>query len=153
MFVAARVIAFFAMVFLIGWALLSASRERSKTLVYKSHALIEDLQLGECTVHRCGTTDGKRGWNLWFYVARETDGVPEDFVIPVNPGGGYTENGPLGKTWGFTNSGGGVWQVSPSINVVTLPSGTAIAAGVHPATSLWHQTPSVVSVPDGEPWQ
>lgn len=32
-------------------------------LIYKSHSLIEDLQLGECTIHRCGTPEGKRGWN------------------------------------------------------------------------------------------
>src|ERR1700691_5122469 len=118
-------------------------------LVYRSCVLIEDLQLGECTIHRCGT-----GWNLWFYVTRETDGVPEDFVVPVNPGGGYIENGPLGRTWGFTKSGSGVWQVSPSINVLDDAGARAVQAGAHPTTpSLWHQTPSVVGVPDGEPWQ
>ena len=123
-------------------------------LIYKSHSLIEDLQPGECTIHRCGTPDGKRWWNLWFYVPRETDGVLEDFVVPVNPGGAYTENGLGGKTWGFTKSGAGVWQVSPSINVLDDAGARAVQAGGRPATpSLWHQTPSVVGVPDGEPWQ
>lgn len=57
-------------------------------LTYKPGARIEDLGEGECTIRRCGNGTGARWLNLWFYVRRETDGVLEDFEVPVNPGGG-----------------------------------------------------------------
>ena len=119
-------------------------------LQYKSHALIEDLVLGECTIHRAASASG-RWWILWFYVARETDGRPEDFAIPVNPNGSYVENGPGGRTWGLNRSEAGVWSISPSINVENTDART-VHAGDHPVPSLWHQTPDIVYVPENEPW-
>jgi len=121
-------------------------------LNYRSFVLVDDLQVGECTIH--AASDGaRRWWQLWFYVARETDGVPEAFVVPVFPNGSYHEDGAGGRTWGFTAAGQGLWQVSPSINVVQDGDAKAIHAGQHPTLpSLWHQTPRVVGVPDGERW-
>ena len=116
--------------------------------------MIEELTLGECTLRRCANADGTTWWNLWFRVARETDGVPEVFEVPVIPRGAYTEAGPGGRSWGLNDQGGGVWQVSPSINVVNTGNGSATHPGDHSTLpSLWHKTPSVEGVPTGEPWQ
>lgn len=117
-------------------------------LVYKPHARVEDLAVGDCTVHRAAKSPAERWWLLWFYVARETDGVPEDFCVPVNPGGPAIESGPGGRTWGLTKTAAGVWQVSPSINIQV--SRVALMGPAGP--SLWHQTPQIVGVPDDEPW-
>lgn len=122
-------------------------------LTYRAHALIEDLQPGECTVHRAGLATGARWWNLWFYVARETDGVLEDYVVPINPGGGYVENGPGGRTWGLTKTAAGIWQVSPSIDVKQDSRDSHPGTSSPQGRSAWHQTPAIVGVPDGEPWQ
>lgn len=118
-------------------------------LKYKPHTMIEDLAVGECTMHRASNSGPGRWWMLWFRVLRETDGQPEDFAVPVNPMGAYAESGPGGRTWGLTNVAGGIWQVSPSINV--LDSRDAVA-GTHQFPSLWHQTPSIEGVPLDEPW-
>lgn len=109
-------------------------------------------------MHRASGSNAARWWQLWFRVLRDTDGQAEDFCVPMNPGGSYIENGPGGKTWGLTcppasmqdiTPGTKNWRVAPSINV--LNTGNAVA-GAHPAPSLWHQTPEIVGVPDGEPW-
>ena len=124
-------------------------------LKYRSHASIHALALGECTVHHASTDDGKHWWNLWFHVVREMDGLPDTFVVPVNPNGSYVENGPGGRTWGLTRSSVGIWQVSPSINVLDDAGARDVLAGqsVSPdRRSLWHQTPTIVDVPDDEPW-
>ena len=119
-------------------------------LRYRSFVDVNDLAVGECTIRRTGDPpNGTRWWNLWFRVNRETDGQPDDFVVPVNPGGTYNEAGPGGKTWGFTLVEAGAWQVSPSINVLNTRE---LHPGAHDAPSLWHQTPKVVGVPEGEAW-
>jgi hypothetical protein len=127
-------------------------------LLYKSHALIEDLAVGECTMHRASGSGCGRWWQLWFHVLRDSDGQPEVFCVPVNPGGSYIENGPGGKTWGLTvpvatpydiAPGTKNWQVSPSINVEN--TGNAHAESIT-LSSLWHQTPQIVGVPEDEPW-
>ncbi len=118
-------------------------------LNFKPFMAIEALLANDCTIHRAADAKA-RWWLLWFYVARETDGVLESFAVPVNPNGPYTESGPGGRTWGLTRTGGGVWQISPSINV--LNSGER-HPGPHPSLpSLWHQTPAIVGVSDNEPW-
>lgn len=69
-------------------------------------------------------------------------------AVPVNPDGPYVEVGPSGRrTWGLARVGAGVWQVNPSVDVVGAkrPDGTR-------EPSLWHQTPRIVGVPDGERW-
>lgn len=123
------------------------------TMVYKPGATVEGLAVNECAVHHASDGAGKRWWNLWLYVARETDGELETFVVPVNPGGGYVEGGPGGKTWGLTKTASGTWQVAPSINVLDDEGARQIQAGEAPTgRSLWHQTPQIVGVPDAEPW-
>jgi hypothetical protein len=117
-------------------------------LNYKPHAQIEDLAVGECTVHSCAAANGLRWWQLWFRVEREDNGQPADFVVPIAPHGSLTESGPGGKTWGVTRVGAGLWQVSPSINVLA----GEVVAGAHPEPSIWHRTPQIDGVPDSEHW-
>ena len=120
------------------------------TLQYRSFVMVEDLALNECTVRRTGNDAGTEWWMLWFYVARETDGQPEAFAAPVAPGGTYTENGPGGRTWGLTETALGTWQIAPSINVLDTRE---LHPSPHPTQgSLWHQTPAIVGVPNGEAW-
>lgn len=120
-------------------------------LTYRSNVMVEDLAPGECTVHRAADSNGKRWWLLWFYVRRDDDAVLEDFAVAIEPGGVPREDGPGGRSWGLTDSGGGVWQIAPSINVLGGPSRRVIQG---PADgSIWHHTPSIVGVPAGERWQ
>lgn len=125
-------------------------------LKYKPHSLIEDLQVGECTMHRASDAGADRWWQLWFRALRDTDGQPEDFCVPMNPGGGPTEN--PRRTWGLTcpdatqyvaPPGTRNWQVSPSINVL---QSRAAMPGAQDGASIWHQTPTIVGVPLDEPW-
>lgn len=118
-------------------------------LRYRSAVDVDALAIGECTIRRVNNASGANWWNLWFCVNRETDGVADYFVVPVLPGGTFTESGPGGKTWGLSRAEAGAWQVSPSINV--LNTGEA-HPGAHEAPSLWHQTPKIVDVPEGESW-
>jgi hypothetical protein len=125
-------------------------------LRYKSGVMVEELAIGDCCIHRVSGSDGKPAyWHLWFYVAREDNGAPETFAVPIIPRGAYTETGPGGRSWGFTDQGGGTWQISPSINVVNLDAtGHEVVAGPNAhQQSIWHQTPAVIGVPTGEPWQ
>jgi len=125
-------------------------------LTYRSMVYVEDLKPNECTIHRAITAGGTRYWLLWFYVARETDGFLEDFAVPVNPNGSYTEAVPYGKTWGLTKTTEGVWQISPSINVANMSNDAGarqMLVGQQPTgRSLWHQTPRLVGVPISQPW-
>jgi hypothetical protein len=121
----------------------------SDVLSYRSNVGVEELGIGECTVHRASNSSGARWWLLWFHVIRD-DGQPDDFAVPLNPNGAFIEAGPGGKTWGITRTTTpGVWQIAPSINVL----GTREThAGPHSEASLWHKTPSVIGVPDGDAW-
>lgn len=120
------------------------------TLRYRSFVDVDDLQLGECTIHACSVgANGIEFWHVWFHVARDSDGQPDTFSVPINPNGGWIENGPGGKTWGLMPASPGTWQVSPSINVLDTRD---VHPGPHPSPSLWHQTPLIVDVPPGEAW-
>ena len=125
-------------------------------LRYRSFVDIDALALNECTVH--SANDGtRRWWQLWLRVARDSDGIADTFVVPIAPGSGYAESGPSGrKTWGFfhvegaVGSGNLTWAITPSIDV---PDTREPHPGPHPTLpSLWHRTPRVVGVPDGERW-
>lgn len=122
-------------------------------LTYRSSALIEDLAPGECTVHRASVAQGGRWWLLWMRVYREDRaGVLTCIAVPVAPHGSYTEGGPGGRTWGLMPAGGGRWQVSPSVDAKV--SGEKLPGfAENNGRSLWHQTPALVGVPDGEAWQ
>jgi hypothetical protein len=123
-------------------------------LRYRSFLPIEELSLNECTIHRASNA-GRRWWNLWFFVLRETDGGEEAFVVPVAPGGDYTEDGPGGRTWGLKRPGGpgSLWEVSPSINVLDDEGARALIAGHAPTgKSLWHQNVSIEGVSDADTW-
>ena len=120
------------------------------TLFYRSNVHVDELELGECTMHRAGEDGKGTWWLLWFRVLREDNGQPANFAVPMNPGGSWIENGPGGKTWGFARSSPGIWQVSPSINAL---ASSELHPGEHPdQASQWHQTPMVIGVPDGERW-
>ena len=118
-------------------------------LSYKSRAMIADLTVGECTMHRASGSANARWWQLWFCVPRKPDGVAATFCVPMNPGKAYRPDGPGGKTWGLTKCGPNAWQVSPSINVEANGDAHATYEGL---PSLWHETPTIVGVPDDEPW-
>jgi hypothetical protein len=124
------------------------------TLRYRSFVEVEQLALGECTIHRAGDKNGNRWWNLWFYVPRDTDLMPEAFVVPVAPNGAYTEGGPGGRTWGLQRAGDGAWQVSPSINFLNDNDARRAVAGLAPTggPSLWHHTPRIEGVSDVDTW-
>lgn len=128
-------------------------------LQYKTHAdrpYVEDLQPGECCIRSAAQEGGEPWWMLWFCVMRDGTNTREVAAVPINVRGEAEEHGPGGRTWGFKLDVGGVWQVSPSINVLDHPDGLLVHAGEHPDTSLvsvWHHTPDVVYVPQiGEPW-
>lgn len=117
--------------------------------------MVDDLSLGEGTVHRCGRGDqGPVWWLLWMCVTRDTDGQEVRYCVPVAPNGDYDEKGAGGKTWGLRRDFGmrlGTWRVSPSVNVL-------LTEEVHPGEhrevgSQWHKNVVLVEVPDGEPWQ
>ena len=74
-------------------------------LNYKAHQKIEELSLNECTMHRASGSDAKRWWQLSFSILRDSDGQPEILCVPVNPNGGYTDNGPGGQHLGAHASG------------------------------------------------
>ena len=117
-------------------------------LAYRVVESIGDLSLGECTIRSARDGEGRAWWQLWTWVRREDNGEPFYMGAPVNPNGPYMEVGPSGKkTWGLARVTDGVWQVSPSIDVLgdLLPDGTR-------KPSLWHQTPRIVGVPLGERW-
>ncbi len=121
-------------------------------LYYRSNVCVDDLAVNQCTVHRCGNSDGQRWWGLWFRVAREDTGEEIDVLVPVNPNGNFDPSGPGGKTWGLTQApdkNDGAWQIAPSINVL---ASAELHDGDHPAASQWHQTPLIVKVPDTEAW-
>jgi hypothetical protein len=122
-------------------------------LAYRSSALIEDLQPGECTVHRASVPGGKAWWLLWVRVYREDRaGQTATIAVAVNPNGPYAEDGPGGRTWGLRPAGPGRWRVDPSIDAKGERS--AVPGFLqHPAPSIWHQTPTLVGVPTGEAWQ
>lgn len=111
---------------------------------------IEDLEVGECTMHRA-VNGAVRYWHMWFRALRETDGEPFDFCVPMNPNGAFVENAPGGKTWGLTRNAvlANAWCVAPSINVLNTGEPHP---GDHPSPSLWHQTPTITDVPDDAPW-
>jgi hypothetical protein len=127
-------------------------------LQYVPNTMIHDIAIGQCTIHRASGSTAARWWLLWFSVRRDTDGQQELFCVPVNPGGGYLDSGPGGKTWGLTcpssahqpDTGRKDWQISPSINV--LEDSRDAHPGPHPSGSAWHHTPEILNVPDGEPW-
>lgn len=116
-------------------------------LQYRSFAEVDDLHVGECTMHRA--TDGTtRWWQLWMRVV-DAHGAEDTFVVPMAPRGVYGEIDSR-KTWGLASVGGGTWQVSPSINVLDTRD---VHPGEHPTLgSLWHETPRIVGVPEGESW-
>jgi hypothetical protein len=119
------------------------------TLRYRSCVLVEALGINEATIRRTHQDD-KQWWMLWFYVICTKSPPCEQHIgVPIQPNRGPNAQGPGGRTWGFTKTAAGVWTVSPSINVLAV----AVDFGPPQGGSWWHQVPSVVDVPDGEPWQ
>ena len=128
-------------------------------LQYRAGTSPDDLRPGECVVRGSRAEDGLGRlvseqtsgtgktvsfWNLWFCAIREDNGQQELFAGPVNPRGPYIEKSQNNRrTWGLADLGGGCWQISPSIHFTPdVPGGK----------SVWHQTPTIVGVPAGEPW-
>ena len=117
-------------------------------LVYRTVTWISDLALNECTIRSARDAEGRAWWQLWTYVLRTDTGQPFYVGVPVNPHGPYLDVGPSGRhSWGLNPASERDWQISPSIDVVgdERPDGTR-------EPSLWHETPTIVGVPDGERW-
>ena len=117
-------------------------------LTYRPVLSLEDLALDECVIRSARDGTGHAWWQLWTRVRRADTGEPFYVAVPVNPTGPYVEVGPSGRrTWGLSHVSGSDWQVSPSIDVVgdKRPDGTR-------EPSLWHETPVIVEVPEGERW-
>jgi hypothetical protein len=129
----------------------------SLALQYKTHAergSVDDLAPGECCVRAASNAAGAQWWMLWFCFVRTDTGAREVAAVPIAISGARSENGAGGRTWGFNKTAPGTWTVSPSINVLDVPGGVMVHAGEHPTlVSVWHETPDVVYVSDGEPWQ
>src|SRR5271166_6733368 len=121
------------------------------SLHYRPGAMADELLLGECTIRPLRHADGAlAGWGLWFNVTRD-DGVEELFRVPVIPRGQFNENGPGGKSWGLNETRAGIWQISPSIHYTEeRPSEDGQPQRI---VDVWHKTPEIIGVPDGEPWQ
>lgn len=120
-------------------------------LRYRSFVEVDELEVGECTIKTCIASGSVRFWHMWGRVLRATDAKPQTFCVPIDPNGGYVENGPGGKTWGLKRSGLNRWQIDPSINVLESEQAHP---GLHPTErSIWHQKPALVGVPDLERWQ
>lgn len=106
-------------------------------LVYRAVLCIGDLALNECTIRSARAPEGARWWQLWALV-RQAIGETFYVGVPVNPNGPFLETGPSGRrTWGLTRASATDWHISPSIDV---------------GPGLWHETPVIVGVPEGERW-
>lgn len=116
---------------------------------YRAFVDVDDLAVGDCTVHRAAGGNG-RWWQLWFVVDVPTRGRLA-VAVPVNPGGDYTPIGPGGKTWGLARtSKSGVWHVKPSVNV--LVSGTPHPGLLGGMVSLWHDWVRLSGVGEADTW-
>jgi hypothetical protein len=121
------------------------------SLSYRGRIFVDDLLVGECTIHRCFDDQGGRWWNLWFSVRRQSDNIPDIFCVPVNPNKPPLENSTRGKTWGLSKDTTEplVWNLSPSVNIL----GTRDPhPGTHERPSLWHDTIRITDAPEGEAW-
>jgi hypothetical protein len=116
------------------------------TLNYRPFAERGALNRDECLI--LPATNGQARWWMLHYRVLCNDGRDADFCTPINPNGPNLSNGPGGKTWGLNRAEPGAWQVSPSIAIAN-----PIAHEPGEPAELWHQTPKIVGVPEGEPWQ
>jgi len=94
---------------------------------------------GECGIFRY-QDEPNAVWYLCFGFIRTTDGQAEFRSIPVSPGSGPQDDI---HSWGLNRVGPGRWQVSPSI---------LCRDGGRDSPEVWHETPAIVDVPEGEPW-
>ena len=95
---------------------------------------------GECGIWRPLGDTGP--WYLSFGFTRTTDGKSESRSIPVNVNGP-----PINEhnAWGLKRTDvPGRWQINPSIQCCD---------GNRDDLEVWHETPAIVDVPEGEPWQ
>lgn len=115
-------------------------------LRYRRGAKREDLGENECFVK--GVGGGL--CSLVFRFRRVTDGKLETRTLPVRPNG---QAGGAEHAWGLNRTNvPGKWQISPSIaaqDIVPDPD----APNGQRTIEVWHQTPAIVDVPEGEPWQ
>jgi len=125
-------------------------------LYYQPRAHIDELFVGQCTVHRASGSSAARWWLLWFHVKLDNAPGSEVFCVPVNPMGEFEGHGPGGRTWALKPKqavpgveGSRDWAVSPSVNILDSRDAVAGACSLPP---LWHQTIEIHGVPDSEPW-
>lgn len=105
------------------------------------------LEENECTIFR-SDGDPRFRWHLRIRHRRKNDGRLTDTAVPVFP----NEDAPKNKPgWGLKRVEAGRWQVSPSILVSTREPDPNDPSK-HRDVELWHETPAIVGVPDGERW-
>lgn len=110
-------------------------------LQYRAGVHPNDLQPGECVVRPCSDARGRFWWLTLAFTRR--DAGERDWVgVPVTPRGPGDKTFRL--TWGLTEVGGGVWQISPSIRTTEKIGGAEV--------EIYHETPRIVGVPATEPW-
>lgn len=102
------------------------------------------LEVGECCVFNHAATGKPAIWIMAFRFIRSTDGKPETRHIPAAPGLPYAGGS---APWGLERAGANRWQISPSIQCWERVGGRD-----GKDVELWHETPAIVNVPEGEPW-
>ncbi len=111
---------------------------------------LSQLRENECTIFKKA-----QWWILAFCFRRTTDGKTEYRVVPVTPGGDPTPGVPTGGwgTWGLRPVPGaaGRWQITPSLACMVRIH-DPVDPSKHIDIEVWHQTPAIIEVPDGEPW-
>ena len=116
-------------------------------LRYRKDVARGDLQENECTIAPVGN-----GLAMMTYCFRRvTDGKLERRTLPVHPNG---DAGDTEHSWGLRPvdpKGSGRWQIAPSIRCMER-----IRDSADPKKDIdvevWHETPTIINVPDGEPW-
>jgi hypothetical protein len=97
---------------------------------YVKNVFRKDMIAGTCTIRRIGG-----GLAQLTICYQSKDGEVWRKSLPVRPNG---QHGDPEHAWGLTRSGPGRWQVTPSINL---------------GDDHWHETPTIIDVPEGEEWQ
>jgi hypothetical protein len=116
-------------------------------LRYRQNTERDDLQENECTIAPVGG-----GLAMMVYCFRRKDGKLERRTLPVRPNG---DAGDAEHSWGLRRSvpaAPGRWQIAPSIKCMErVRDLTDPKKDID--VEVWHETPAIIDVPEGEPWQ
>lgn len=102
------------------------------------------LEENECTIFK---GDDRFPWHLRFSYRSKLDGMLYNGSVPIFPKAETPKSKP---GWSLNRAPGG-WQVSPSILISTRRPDPA-DPDKWIDIELWHETPLIVDVPEGERW-